>query len=192
MRAVTREAALAPDTWTPQRAAEVEARFDTVALSWDPDDKAQRLDVVHDALERGPVARVGVAVDLGAGTGLVVPALAGWFDRVFALDLSREMLIRAPAQPARVQADAAHLPLREDSVDAVVLVNSILFAAEARRVLRPGGALVWVCTLGADTPIYLSGEEVDQALGGTWSGVESEAGWGTWAVFTKPVPEPGP
>jgi hypothetical protein len=97
------------------------------------------------------------------------------------------MLVRAPASPApRVQAEAARLPLRAGCATALVLVNAFLFPAEVERVLRPGGALVWVCTLGADTPIYLSAEEVDLALGGAWPGTDSEAGWGTWAVFTKP------
>jgi len=187
MRTVTREAALQPETWTPDRAGSVEEFFDNVALTWDPDDKAQRLDVVQDALARGGVARGGLAVDVGAGTGLVVPALDEWFDHTVALDLSFEMLVRAPASPApRVQADAARLPMRAGCAAALVLVNAFLFPGEVERVLRPGGALVWVCTLGADTPIYLSAEEVDLALGGAWQGAESEAGWGTWAVFTKP------
>jgi len=187
MRTVTREAALQPEMWTRERALWVEEFFDNVALTWDPDDKAQRLEVVRDALERGGVARGGLAVDVGAGTGLVVPALDEWFDHTVALDLSLEMLVRAPTVAgSRLQADAASLPLRDGCAAALVLVNALLFAAEVERVIRPGGALVWVCTLGADTPIYLSAEDVDLALAGTWPGVASEAGWGTWAVFTKP------
>jgi SAM-dependent methyltransferase len=186
MRAVTRDAALRPDSWTAERAASVEATFDTVALTWDPDDRLHRTAVVTDALTRGVGRRGGLAVESGSGTGLVSAVLAGWFDRVVAVDISWQMLVRSPPGPGlRVQADGARLPVAAGRADALVMVNALLFPGEADRVLRPGGAVVFVCTLGDDTPIYLSPDEVEEALAG-WRGVAAEAGWGTWAVFTKP------
>jgi hypothetical protein len=54
-------------------------------------------------------------------------------------------------------------------------------------VLAPPGALVWVNTLGPNTPIHLTAEEVDAALGGSWDIVASEAGWGTWCVARRTI-----
>jgi hypothetical protein len=53
------------------------------------------------------------------------------------------------------------------------------------RVLSPRGALVWVNTAGALTPIHLSAAEVVDAMPGDWDAVASDAGWGTWAVLTR-------
>ena len=96
------------------------------------------------------------------------------------------MLRVSPPDPAsKVQADAAALPVAASSVDAVVLVNMLLFPAEVERVLKPDGALVWVNTSGDRTPIHLSAEEVDEAMPGEWNGLASEAAWGTWAVLRR-------
>ena len=102
------------------------------------------------------------------------------------IDLSLEMLVRAPAEPAhRVQADASILPVADASVDVLVLCNAFLFPAEADRVLSPEGVVVWVNSRGAGTPIHLLASEVDEALPGPWDGVASTAGWGTWSVHWR-------
>ena len=64
-----------------------------------------------------------------------------------------------------------------------MLINAFLFAGEVDRVLAPGGVVVWVSVVGADTPIYLSADDVGAALPGDWAGVWSEAANGTWAVL---------
>ena len=83
-----------------------------------------------------------------------------------------------------IQADASLLPLHSGSVDAVVCVNAFLFPAEYRRVLRSGGAVVFVSTRGDHTPIYLPPAEVARALGAR-NGVTSEAGTGTWTAVKE-------
>jgi SAM-dependent methyltransferase len=185
MRVVTRQVAFEPGGWTPERAAKVAALFDGLAAEWHTRHQPERQAPLVDALERGRVAG-GRCAELGSGDGYATPVLAERFDAVVAVDLSLEMLRRAPADVgARVRADAARLPLPDASVDAVVLVNALLFPAEVDRVLRPDGALVWVCSLGDRTPIYLPAADVERALPGRWDGVASAAGAGTWAVLRR-------
>jgi ubiquinone/menaquinone biosynthesis C-methylase UbiE len=128
-------------------------------------------------------ARRSVCVEIGSGTGFTTGLLAERFAMVMAVDLSAEMLARAPRVPGhRVLADAAQLPVPDGSVDAAVLVNALLFPAEVRRVLGPSGVVVWVNTSGDATPIYLSADDVAEALPGAWDGVSSTFGDGTWCV----------
>lgn len=96
-------------------------------------------------------------VEVGAGSGFAL----GWMAAVgvttrIATDLIHERLVTA-AEVApgshRVEADGRALPLRDASVDAVAfstLFSSVLddqvageVAAEARRVLRPDGVVLW-------------------------------------------------
>jgi SAM-dependent methyltransferase len=51
-------------------------------------------------------------------------------------------------------ADAADLPFEADSFDLVAQVNVPPFFKEIARVLRPGGSVIVVATLGDRTPFY--------------------------------------
>lgn len=185
IRAVTRQIAFDPGGWTPQRAAKIAELFDGLAPQWGERSGPQRRAALTDALERGEV-HASVCVEVGSGTGTFTEVLARRFETVLAVDLSPEMLRRAPATVGtRLWADAARLPLGDGSVDAVVLVNMFLFADELARVLRPGGAVVWVSSLGPRTPIYLAPVEVLEALGPGWSGVASAWGEATWCVARR-------
>jgi len=187
MRKVTRQVAFESDGWGAGRAAKVRALFDGLAPEWQARDTAERGEALLDALERGGVGR-GEArcLELGCGTGAGTRVLAERFRTVLAIDLSSEMLARAPRACAhRVQADASTLPVRSGSVDVVVLVNMLLFPAELDRVLAPEGIVVWVNSLGDATPIHLSAADVSAALPGRWTGVASEAGWGTWCTLRR-------
>lgn len=200
MRRVTRAIAFEPDGWTPERRAEVIELFDSLAGEWNAKGGPGREAPLRDALDRGLAAAgdaigtsVGgagsLAVDIGAGTGLYTAVLAERFATVVSVDISGEMLRNAPAAPAlRVQADASVLPVADSSVDVLVLANAFLFAGEVERVLAPSGVVVWVNSRGSDTPIHLTADEVDTALFGTWEGVASRAGWGTWSVHWRRPP----
>jgi SAM-dependent methyltransferase len=185
MRLVTEAVATDPATWTPSRATGVQSFFDDLADGWDDRSAADplRLAPLEDALDRGGIGDFGRCLDLGAGTGVESALLAQRFREVVAVDLSRAMLARAPERPPRVQADGARLPFADRSFDVVVLVNALLFASEMVRVVAPGATILWISSVGGDTPIYLSADAVASALGPDWSGVESEAGNGTWVAL---------
>ncbi|WP_426574753.1 class I SAM-dependent methyltransferase [Aquihabitans sp. McL0605] len=190
MREVTRAVAFDPDGWTPERQARVVELFDSLAPEWNTRDVAGRELPMLDALDRGlaaaPPADRGVAVELGGGTGLYSGALAEHFSTLVTVDISTEMIRLVPAGAALpVQGDGSRLPLADGSIDALVLVNMFLFPTEVGRVLAATGVVVWVNSRGAETPIHLTADEVDQALPGAWDGVSSAAGWGTWSVHWR-------
>lgn len=188
MRAMVAIAAFAPERWTPSVAAEVGAYFGSLAPDWEDRVGPDHLVALHDAIDRGALAARGRCVEVGSGTGAATATLTATFASVVAVDLSVEMLRRAPAAGSRVAADAARLPVRAASVDAVVLVNALLFPGEVDRVLGPDGAVVWVNTSGDRTPIHLPASEFARALGDRWSVVASAAGRGTWAVAHRRPP----
>jgi len=186
MRKVTQQVAFEPGGWTPERAERVAMLFDGLAPEWHTRGSPERTDALVDALARGgPFDKRRPCLELGSGIGLFTDRIVDRFGRghVVAVDLSYEMLTRAPADLApRAQADAARLPFRDATFGTAVLVNMLLFPREMARVAT---TLVWVNTVGDATPIHLSAEEVETALPGAWEGVQAEAGWGTWAVLRK-------
>jgi ubiquinone/menaquinone biosynthesis C-methylase UbiE len=138
--------------------------YDLIAGVWE--DPARRAGVALFAA--APGERV---LELGCGTGRVLPALAqavGPTGNVEAVDLSDGMLrvararIRRSGMEDRVtlrSADARRLPYADASFDGVFMSFTLeLFAtsdiprvlAECRRVLRPGGRLVVVASSRED------------------------------------------
>ena len=106
----------------------------------------------------------GIALDVGCGPGSVTASLgraAGPDVLALGVDISEPMLARAVRAEAGPQigflrADAQRLPLRDETVDAVVSIAVLQLVpdpaaalAEMARVLRPGGRLaVMVPTAG--------------------------------------------
>lgn len=77
------------------------------------------------------------------------------------------------------------LPYRDRSFDAVVMINMLLFPLEVERVLRDAGTVLWVNTLGDQTPIHLPPDDVLAALPGNWTGRTASAGTGFWLAATR-------
>ena len=111
-------------------------------------------DIAARAAKRSP-KRV---LEIAAGTGVVTRALASTLPKdtgIVATDLNQPMLDHAAAlgtaRPVEWrQADAMEMPFDDESFDAVVCQFGVMFFpdkakafAEARRVLRPGGALIF-------------------------------------------------
>ena len=112
----------------------------------------------------------GVALDVGCGPGSVTPSLAraaGPDGLALGVDISKPMLARAVRAQAGPQtgfmlADAQQLPLRDETVDAVVSIAALQLIpdpeaalTEMGRVLRPGGRLaVMVPTAGPAARIW--------------------------------------
>ncbi len=185
MRLLTRAKAFG-EPWSASDAARVQAIFDSMAASWseshvDPTKAAP----VADALDRGAVPLDGRWLEVGSGTGAGARVLNGRVGALVCTDLSAEMLRHAPDLAPKVRADAAQLPFPSRSFDAIMLVNMLLFPDEVDRLLRPNGSLVWVNTLGDQTPIHLPATDVLDALDGTWHGVTACAGTGFWLVARR-------
>lgn len=140
----------------------------TMTKNWDRHvgdaEEIARLPGFHDLrdriLELAAPRADDVALDIGAGTGLLALALADRVRTVWAIDISPSMLdyLDAKAESAEVRnvrcavASAVSLPLVDESVDLVVSnycfhhlddEGKVRAVKEASRVLRPGGRLVF-------------------------------------------------
>lgn len=186
MRKLTRQVAF-DGAWDSTRAGKVAELFDSMAAEWsathvDPTKAAP----INDALERGMAAAGGRWLELGSGTGAGTRVLSGRVGSLVAFDLAAEMLAHAPGELApRVRGDASTLPFGDNAFDSVLMVNMLLFPGEVDRVLAPGGTLLWVNTLGDQTPIHLPPVDVMAALPGSWEGVTANAGTGLWAALRR-------
>ena len=183
MRKVTEGVAF-DDAWDPARRDKVRDLFDDMAAEWNSRHSAEREASIIDALDRGDVPG-GTVIELGAGSGLGTTRLAERFDDVIAVDLSMEMLRQQSGPTPLVRADASVLPFPDDAADLLVLVNMLLFPAEVERILADGGTLLWINTMGHETPIHLSPEAVVEALPGSWRATAGRAGTGLWASVRR-------
>ncbi|MEL6981734.1 MAG: methyltransferase domain-containing protein [Actinomycetota bacterium] len=185
MRKVTRQVAF-EEGWSSGRAAKVAELFDSMAAEW-AERKVEPVKAapVLDAVERGGLDLTGRWVELGSGGGAGALLLHDRVDRLLSVDLSGEMLSHAPDLAPKVQADASRLPFPDDTADVILAINMLLFPAEVDRLLAPGGALLWVNTLGDRTPIHLPPADVVDVLPGTWEAVTARAGSGFWAVVRR-------
>lgn len=183
MREVTETVAF-DAAWDFSRREKVRELFDGMAAEWSSRSTPEREASILDALDRGGLAG-GTVIELGSGTGIGTGHLIERFNDVVALDLSMAMLHHQPDLAPKVQADASVLPFRDDAADLLVLVNMLLFPAEVDRVLRPGGGLLWINTLGHETPIHLTPEAVVDALPGSWTATAGRAGSGLWAAVQR-------
>jgi SAM-dependent methyltransferase len=117
--------------------------------------------IVEALVDEAPVNPAGnnVAIEIGSGLGRVCVALAARFDRVIGVDVSPEMVSRAsglidePRVSFRV-CDGLGLRSVDDETADLVLSFTVFqhipdtaivhdYIAEAGRVLRPGGVLVF-------------------------------------------------
>lgn len=186
MRKLTRQVAF-DGAWDAARAQKVGDLFDSMAADWSTDHvDATKAAPIIDALERGTATTDGRWLELGSGTGAGTRVLSGQVGALVAFDLAGEMLAHAPGELApRVRGDASVLPFGNDAFDTVMMVNMLLFPGEVDRVLTPGGTIVWVNTLGDQTPIHLPAADVADALPGSWVGVTANAGTGLWATLRR-------
>jgi len=115
-----------------------------------------------------------LAVDCATGNGQAAGGLAARFDRVVAVDGSRDQLAHAEphARVRYVAALAERLPLRDGCADLLVAAQAAhwfdfaRFYAECRRVLVPGGAVaLWTYEK------FRAGDAVDAVVDEFYDGV---------------------
>jgi ubiquinone/menaquinone biosynthesis C-methylase UbiE len=161
-------------------AVEVKAYFESVASEWD----SMRLAwyderVIEELADRVHAEHSMTVLDVGAGTGFVTAGMAPRVACVVAVDHAPAMLEVARDNLSKLgidnvelrEANIAHLPLPNDSVDAAV-ANMVLHHAERpaavlremARVTKPGG---WVAATDAVEHPYewMRAEHADVWLG---------------------------
>lgn len=156
------------------------AYFEKNAAEWD---RLRGLQIEEAAVEgrmRALVTgRIGLFVDLGAGSGRMLTIFADAYERGLGFDLSREMLAvaranldRAGVAHAQVRhGDLFSLPL-ESAVADVVCIHQVLHyladpasaVAEAARLLKPGGRLI-LSDFAPHGLEFLRGEHAHRRLG---------------------------
>ncbi len=197
-KAICSLVAHAPWSW-PILSRPVMGFFDQAASGWDERTGAGSLDhlapLAAGVLDvKTPPERI---LDVGCGTGAATLFLAREFPtaRIRGVDISPAMINRAVAKigldpEARVafrEGDCARLPWPDHSFDLLTAVNMPLFFNEINRVLRPGGSVIVVATLGEGTPFSTPERTIErkfERLGLERSGGGSAAG-GTWFTATK-------
>ena len=140
---------------------------------------------IDDAITRGELPLGGAWLELGSGTGAGARVLAPQVGSLVCTDLSAGMLAHAPDVAPKLRSDASQLPFEDDAFDAVMMINMILFPDEVDRVVRPGGTVLWINTLGDQTPIHLPAADVLEVLPGEWSGTTAHAGTGFWLAARR-------
>jgi SAM-dependent methyltransferase len=187
IRRITREIAL-EGKWDPDIRQRIAETFDRLAPSWSEDHvNPTKAAPILDAVERGGL-QLGRSrwLELGSGTGAGGKVLADRVAQYVALDLSAEMIRNDQGRISQqVRGDASALPFVAGSFDAVMCVNMFLFPGQVDRVLQRDGCLLWVNTMGDQTPIHLPIEDVVDALPGRWSAITSRAGTGFWGVLRR-------
>jgi ArsR family transcriptional regulator len=177
--------------------------FDRAAAAWDAG-RSESLGYHAGGFALAGLLPEGLTVlDLGTGTGSLLPFLGRYLDRVVAVDMSRGMLARARERLSTdeesmvrlLRADVERLPLPNGSVDGVV-ANMILHhlphpesvLREAGRVLGPRGRGV-IVDFAAHDEQWLMDEE-----GHRWAGFDPAqiGGWCVDAGLTVPEFQPVP
>ena len=154
--------------------------FDRAAASWDVLESAETVVRLREVLARVGVEEGMRVVDVGTGTGILVPLLleqVGPKDRIVALDISPRMLEAArakgfPANVEFVEADAARIPLPAASFDLVVcnatfphFPDKARALAEMARVLKPGAKLA-ICHTSSREQVNRLHKEIGGAVAG--------------------------
>ncbi len=174
-----------------QDSQDIRNKYDSISGTYDRRYEINPLSGVEAAL-RGLIAEIGAAfvLEIGCGTGHWLKTLGPYVHWIIGLDSSNGMLHRAldPSCPADLVCGSAECPpFAASSFDLIFVVNALHhfsdkqgFIQQARRLLRPGGALAIV---GLDVPSaighwviydYFPGTiEYDQSRFPLWEHVES-------------------
>ena len=138
--------------------------FTTVTETWGLPASPEQLAMQYTRYRMAAgLVRDGAVLEVGCGTGMGLPYLKAHARMVVGGDYTMDLLRQARKQVPDanlVRMDAQHLPFRDGTFDAVVLLEMIYYLAdqraaikECRRVLKPGGRLM-VCLPNRDRPDF--------------------------------------
>jgi ubiquinone/menaquinone biosynthesis C-methylase UbiE len=169
--------------------------FDRLADGWDErvePDSREHLGALAAALDRLEGAPPTAALDIGTGTGAAALMIARRFPgaRVVGIDISPRMIdaarVKVPAELGdRVEfsvADAGALPFEDDRFDLLVQISVPVFFDEIARVLRAGGHVAIVSSLGSRTPFHTPEPVLRERFAGRGL-VEVATGTGGYGTF---------
>ncbi|WP_331769252.1 class I SAM-dependent methyltransferase (plasmid) [Embleya sp. NBC_00888] len=134
------------------------------------------------------IAPAAWAVELCCGTGEATRAIIEAVPRVVATDVNTAMLAERDDIPG-VEWRAANvraLPFADHGVMLIVALNGVLFPSEIRRVLSPGGQLLWCTAFGPRTPLYVEPTQIHRSFGMDWQILQGRSGHGQWTLLTAP------
>ena len=138
--------------------------FTTVTETWGLAASQEQLAMQHFRYRlAGELSTDRDVLEIGCGSGMGLPYLAGRARHVVGGDYTMELLREARAHLPKtdlVRFDAEHLPFRDAALDVVLMLEMIYYVAdqaaafaECRRVLRPGGSLM-VCVPNPERPDF--------------------------------------
>lgn len=144
---------MAPTKHHQVNKVKIAQNFSSASKSYDISARLQRYSGKH-LLPWLPNRNDITVLDLGSGTGFFTDLLAGSYNRVIGLDLSKGMLHFAKDSRNKaiswLEADVHKIPLRDESVD-LIYSNLVIqwcdpldvAIAEMLRVLKPGGLIIF-------------------------------------------------
>jgi ubiquinone/menaquinone biosynthesis C-methylase UbiE len=141
--------------------------FNRKAAIWDENHSEKDTAKLRDMTERLEIEPGATLLDVGSGTGVILPLLLskmGKEGRLFALDFAEEMLKRARSKYFQeevyyLQADVSAIPIQSGVFDVVVCYSSFPHfhdkpgaLSEMNRVTKDGGRL-FICHTSSRTQI---------------------------------------
>jgi len=118
--------------------------FDKSVSHWDNLYDREVLSSIKDLVQRFKIKKGASVLDLGSGTGVLLPFLlksAGNKGEVFAIDFSLKMLLKAKSKKGNekakfINADAEKLPFKKDLFDSVICFGSFAHFPDKRKALK--------------------------------------------------------
>lgn len=128
--------------------------------------------------------RKAMVVELSAGGGAGTNVLLERGFDVIAVEPSAAMVaeFRSSISTPAVRATSDQLPFASDTIELLVGLNAVADADEMRRVLAPGGQILWCYSFGEATPVYIEPEELASAVGASRAFAQ-RAGQGFWLIL---------
>lgn len=168
--------------------------YDEMAAEWTEWVQTQPWYATPVAVGIGYARPVSWLLEVGCGTGQATAVLSTVGPRVIATDVNVSMLHGAPPLPRTtyVEADVRRLPFGTGRVPLLVALNGVPHIPEFRRVVAPGGQILWCTSFADGTPLYVPPDRFADMLGPEWSVEAGHAGHGDWLLATAPDGPPAP